>query len=207
MTVIRPPVICAITKVGDNALLDNVTTALKSGVRWIQYRQKLKSRRQMYNEVLEIRKVINDFGAILTVNDHIDIAMAVGADFVHLGQDDIPLQEARKIIPRGMGVGISTHNLDEVLSAVSGGADYIGFGPIFHTNTKDAGLPKGIDALKGICQMVNIPVIAIGGIDASNISGMKNISKLCGVAISSGIFDGDIAKNVKTLTQRYIIER
>lgn len=193
------PIICAITKVDDINLLDNVINVLNSGIRWLQYRQKQKTRKQMYIEAMEIRKISHEFGALLTINDHIDIAMAVDADFIHLGQEDIPLSDAKKIVPKGMGIGISTHNSEEVLSAVSGGADYIGYGPIFETTTKDAGLPKGLNALRDICQMVKIPVIAIGGINTSNISGLLSIESLQGIAISSGIFNGDIRENVEIL--------
>lgn len=196
---IKPPTICAITKVDDPNLIDNVISVLDSGIRWIQYRQKSKTRRQMYEEAIKIRGITMQYNAILTVNDHIDIALAVRADSVHLGQEDIPLSEAKKIIPKDIKIGISTHNIDEVRLAVLGGADYIGFGPIFETTTKDAGQPKGAESLMKICQMVDIPVVAIGGINIHNIGDLTDITGLYAVAISSGIFDGDVKRNSKNL--------
>lgn len=197
------PYICAITKVSDANLIDNVVIALSCGIRWIQYRQKNKTRRQMYEEAIRIRQICKEYHAILTVNDHIDIALAVNADFVHLGQDDIPISEAKKIIPQGMGIGISTHSLNEATTAALQGADYIGFGPIFQTKTKDAGLPKGISELKNICKTVSIPVIAIGGINKDNIKDVIHVDRLSGVAISSGIFDGNIQENVMVINETY----
>ncbi|MCX8027004.1 MAG: thiamine phosphate synthase [Thermodesulfovibrionales bacterium] len=199
----RLPYICAITTVNDSNLIEHVLTALSCGIRWIQYRQKNKTRRHMYEEAIRIRQICKEYHAIFTVNDHLDIALAVNADFVHLGQDDIPVSEAKKIIPKGMGVGVSTHNLNEARTAAIQGADYIGFGPIFHTKTKDAGLPKGISELRNICQTVSIPVIAIGGINRENIYELIHVDRLSGVAISSGIFDGDIQENVRLINETY----
>ncbi len=103
------------------------------------------------------------------VNDHADIAAAVDADGVHLGQDDLPIEFARKLLGKDKLIGISTHSLEQARAAEAAGADYIGFGPIFTTSTKDAGQTQGIQNLTIIKNSVAIPVIAIGGINQANV--------------------------------------
>ena len=174
-------------------LKEIVTIVLSSGVRCIQYREKDKSRRDIYREALILRKLTNEFGAVFIVNDYTDIVLAVNADGVHLGQDDLPLKEARKILGKEKIIGISTHSIEEAIAAEAGGADYIGFGPIFHTATKDAGKPKGIAALREIKKLIKIPVVAIGGIKTENL---KSVIDADAAAVSSAIIQGDIADNV-----------
>jgi len=175
-------------------LKEIATIVLSSGIRCIQYREKDKSRRDLYREALILRKLTTEFGAIFVVNDHADIALAVNADGVHLGQSDLPLKEARKILGKGKIIGASTHSIEEAIEAEAGGADYIGFGPIFHTETKDAGKPRGIAALRKIKKLIKIPLIAIGGINIENLRSVID-SGADAVAVSSGIIHGDIADN------------
>jgi thiamine-phosphate pyrophosphorylase len=137
---------------------------------------------------------------MFVVNDYADIALAVGADGLHVGQDDLPLECAKKIMGDKI-VGLSTHSLEQALEAERLGADYIGFGPIFHTSTKDAGVPRGAEAVREIKAAVSIPVIAIGGITAGNAAGV--FAAGCdGVAVSSGIGSGDVRGNVAALLSR-----
>jgi thiamine-phosphate pyrophosphorylase len=188
--------ICFITPDrGDAERVEEVVgVALKAGIRWVQYRRKSGTRRQLYRQAKKLRELTGRFGALFIVNDFADIALAVKADGVHIGQDDLPLREARKIMG-GKIIGVSTHNLEEALAAEKAGADYIGFGPIFPTDTKDAGAPKGPGSLVEIKHSVAISVIAIGGINPFNVA--KVFSAGCdGVAVSSGIFRGDITANV-----------
>ncbi len=167
---------------------------LEEGIRWIQYRGKDTPRKVQYRDCLTIRELTLKYGATFIVNDYIDLAIATGADGVHLGQEDIPCEMAGSIF-HGI-IGISTHDLEEAIAAESGGADYIGFGPIFHTTTKDAGIPKGPQAIKEIKRYVKIPLIAIGGIKAENvISVLKHGAD--GVAVSSGIIEGEIKDNIR----------
>ncbi len=165
--------------------------ALKSGIRWIQYRDKGRSRLEVFRTSLALRELTRDFGACLIINDYADIAVAVGADGVHLGQEDLPTREARKVMGRDRIIGISTHNRDEARRAETDGADYIGFGPVFQTGTKDAGPPKGIDDLRDINRSVGIPVVAIGGIDIDNCCPVFE-SGASAVAAASSILSGDI---------------
>ena len=179
-------------------LKEIVTIVLSSGVRWIQYREKDKSRRDIYREAFILRKLTNEFGAVFIVNDYTDIVLAVNADGVHLGQKDLPLKEARKILGKGKIIGVSTHCAEEAIAAETGGADYIGFGPIFHTETKDAGKPKGITSLREIKKLIKIPVIAIGGINTENLESVIDAGADA-VAVSSAIIHGDIADNAISL--------
>ncbi|MFZ6016317.1 MAG: thiamine phosphate synthase [Nitrospirota bacterium] len=167
---------------------------LRSGVKWIQYRDKDRTRGEFYNEALRLRKVTRDFNAILVINDHSDIAIAVDADGVHLGQDDLPLKEAKRIIGRNRIIGISTHSLEQAIDAERGGADYIGFGPVFHTTTKDAGVPRGISMLREIKEQVHIPLIAIGGINLTNLESVLDAGADA-IAVATGILKGNITEN------------
>lgn len=176
-------------------LKEIVTVVLSAGVRCIQYREKDKARRDIYREALILRKLTDKFGAAFIVNDYTDIALAVDADGVHLGQEDLPLKEARRILGKRKIIGVSTHSTEEAIAAEAGGADYIGFGPIFHTKTKDAGKPKGVTALKEIKKLIKIPVVAIGGIKAENLESVID-SGADAVAVSSGILSGDIYDNI-----------
>lgn len=189
--------LCFITGRKESCLIlkEIVTVVLSAGVRCIQYREKDKARRDIYREALMLRKLTDKFGAVLIVNDYTDIALAVNADGVHLGQSDLPLKEARKIFGGKKIIGISTHSIEEAIAAETGGADYIGFGPMFLTETKDAGKPKGVRALKKIKKLIKIPVVAIGGIKAENLESVID-SGADAVAVSSGILSGDIYDNI-----------
>ncbi len=185
--------ICFIT--GADDVENSVFVLLKFGLKWIQYREKNRSKKEMFYSALKIRKLTKRFNALFIINDHVDVALAVDADGVHLGQDDIPLSEAKKIMKDKI-IGISTHSIPEALKAEAGGADYIGFGPIFHTTTKNTGKPKGTHTLKQVKNSVNIPVIAIGGIKVDNV--VSVFSSGCdGVAVSSGLLKGNIKDNAR----------
>lgn len=187
--------LCFITerKASNLPYRDMVLRALSAGVRWVQYRDKDRTRREIYEESVRLRSITRDFDAALLVNDHPDVALAAEADGVHLGQDDLPLKEARKIM-EGKIIGISTHSLKQAVDAEKGGADYIGFGPIFYTVTKDAGSPKGIEMLHEVKKNLRIPVVAIGGITLENL-GMVLETRVDAVAVASAILSGDIEEN------------
>jgi len=184
--------ICFITDGSDEKA---VLIILKSGIRWVQYREKGKTQKEMFNKASRLREITKDFDARFIINDYADIALAVDADGVHLGQEDLPLKEARKIMGNKI-IGISTHNLQEAIEAEKGGADYIGFGSIFPTTTKDDAVVQGLDALKRVKDSVNIPVIAIGGINTDNVKSVLDAG--CdGVAVSSGLLKGNIKENAR----------
>ena len=182
---------------------DVVLKVLRAGVRWVQYREKERPRREIYEESVRLRRLTADFNAVFIVNDYTDIALSTNADGVHLGQDDLPLKEARKIIGKDRIIGISTHSLEQAVEAERDGADYIGFGPVFHTVTKDAGIPKGTEMLQEIKRNVHIPVVAIGGINLENIRSVLDTG-IDAVAVASAILSGEIENNVKIFMETII---
>ncbi len=188
--------LCFITdqKVSGLSYEDMTRKVLTRGVRWVQFREKERSRHDMYGEAVRLKKLTRDYNAVLIINDFLDIAVCVGAEGVHLGQDDFPLKEARKIVGKNKIIGISTHSLKQAREAEKNGADYIGFGPVFTTSTKDAGKPKGIEMLHEVKKQVSIPVVAIGGICLGNISSVLQTG-IDAVAVASAILTGDIEEN------------
>lgn len=160
--------------------------ALAAGVKFIQYRSKSGTRKDIYGTSLLLARIARNAQARFIVNDHADIAAAVDADGVHLGQEDLPIEFARKLLGNNKLIGISTHGLEQAVAAESAGADYIGFGPIFPTTTKDAGQLQGIRNISIIKQAVTLPVIAIGGINLSNVQDVIR-SGAAGVAVISAI--------------------
>jgi len=177
------------------SVYEMVKLVLDTGITFIQYREKQRTRREIHSEAIKLRDLTCSYNAVLIINDHADIALAVEADGVHLGQDDLPLREARRIMGRRI-VGISTHSIEQAKEAEAGGADYIGFGPIFHTSTKDAGAPKGVDILKTIKQNCSIPVVAIGGIGIDTVADVMNAGADA-VAVATAICKGEITQNAK----------
>ena len=143
---------------------------LKGGVKLVQLRAKELSSGEFFALAKEARQLTHDAGVTFIVNDRADIALACNADGVHLGQDDLPLHAARKLLGPEKLIGISTHDLAQARSAELNGADYIGFGPIFGSTTKETGYSaRGLDMLQEICDAVKIPVVAIGGINEANV--------------------------------------
>jgi thiamine-phosphate pyrophosphorylase len=181
--------------------VEMVRMALMSGIRWVQYREKKKDRLSLYRNALALRNLTGDFGAFFIMNDYPDIARAVGADGVHVGQADLPAREARKVISEEMILGVSAHTLEEARRAQQEGADYIGFGPVFDTRTKDAGPARGIGVIRAVTREVDIPVVAIGGIDARSVSRVL-ASGAQGVAVASGLLSGDLRQNVVDFMSR-----
>ncbi|HVN64612.1 MAG TPA: thiamine phosphate synthase [Candidatus Binataceae bacterium] len=139
-------------------------TILSAGARIVQLRLKDASARDFLAAAREIAPLCRERGAIFIVNDRLDIAILSGADGVHLGQDDLPLDAARRIAPPGMIIGVSTHNASQAVAAESGGADYVGLGPIFAGGLKANPAGIGLDAIRAVRAKVKIPIVAIGGI-------------------------------------------
>lgn len=167
-----------------------IEAAIIGGATIVQYREKHASTRQMIEEALELRDLTRRAGVPLTVNDRVDVALAVDADGVHVGQDDMPVALARRLIGNKL-LGVSVHSLSEALQAVRDGADYLGVGPIFATTTKpDAGPPIGLDGLRAIRQHVSIPIVAIGGINQDNAADVVRAG-VDGIAVVSAVVAAD----------------
>ena len=161
--------------------------ALRGGVTVVQYREKDASARQMVEQALELRELCRAHGVPFIVNDRVDVALAVDADGVHVGQDDLPAAFARKLIGPDKILGVSAENVEQALAAIAAGADYLGVGAIFSTATKaDAGEPIGIPGLIKIARASTIPIVGIAGINASN-AGSVIRAGAAGVAVVSAI--------------------
>jgi thiamine-phosphate pyrophosphorylase len=147
--------------------LSDVASALAAGVRVVQYREKHAGTRALVEEARKLRTLCR--GALFLVNDRVDVALAVGADGVHLGQDDLPYGPARELLGPDKIIGITVHSVAEAVAAQKLGADYLGISPIFATGTKaDAGAPAGVALLRDIKPRVPLPLIAVGGLTLAN---------------------------------------
>lgn len=179
--------------------------AINGGADTIQLRDKKNSTLQMYEEAKKIRKIIPKEKALFIVNDRVEIAVASDADGVHLGKDDLSIHEARKIIGEDKIIGFSCDNLDEAVKAEKEGADYISLGPIFSTITKkDLPAPLGIKVIKEAKKRISIPLVAIGGIDETN---MKEVVKegANSIAILSAVLKyEDITERVRNLKEKFL---
>lgn len=180
---------------GNRTIDKAVEDAIKGGVTAVQIREKDISTRDFYEIALKIKKVTDYHNIPLFVNDRIDIAQAIDATGVHLGQSDMDLSVARKILGAKKLIGISATNLTEAIAAERNGADYVGVGAVFHTNTKnDINKPIELKGLRSICDNIKIPKVAIGGINISNIKDVL-FSGANGAAIISAILgEKDIEK-------------
>ena len=175
----------AATCAGD-ALVTAVTAALEAGVRLVQYRDKAPLSDAQLATANALRAVAHANGALFVVNDRVDLALLCQADGVHLGQDDLTIDVARSLLPKGALVGLSTHTLAEARSAERAGADYIGFGDVFGTTSKaDVVPPRGTDMLAEVCAGVSIPVYAIGGVNATNLAAVKATGAAGGALIGA----------------------
>lgn len=183
------------------ALIDCVREALEGGVTLVQYRAKTASSAEMYNEALQLKALCDSFNVPLIINDRLDIAMAVGAAGVHLGQDDLPCAAARRILGEEYLIGVSAHNPAEARAALLCGADYLGCGAVFGTATKADVKKLGTDGLAAICWKKGLPVVGIGGVTADNYREVR-AAGADGAAIVSGILaQPDIRTTVRAIAK------
>ncbi len=172
-------------------LIDTISFALKGGVKTVQLREKGLATHELYSIACELRKITSDFKANFIINDRVDIALAVEADGVHLGWQSLPFGIVRKLLGFEKLIGVSTHNRQEALQAQEYGADYITFGPIFDTPSK-AGLlkPTGVEAIQKLKKEINIPIVALGGINENNAEAVLD-GGADGIAVISSIMQAD----------------
>jgi thiamine-phosphate pyrophosphorylase len=171
------------------SLRETARAAIAGGADVIQLRDKPVADDELLAIAAELRELTDETGRIFIVNDRPDIAAIVGADGVHLGQHDLPIAEARRLLRPGAIVGRSTHTLEQAKAAVTEGADYIAVGPIFETATKDAGPIVGLELLREVARHVTLPIVAIGGITPENAksaidAGARTVA-VCGAICSS----------------------
>ena len=169
------------------SLEEAVEAAIAGGVTMVQLREKDASSREFYEMACAVRRITEARQVPLVINDRLDIALAVGAAGLHIGQSDLPLDAARKIAGNRLFIGVSARTLEEALSAQAGGADYLGVGAVFPTGSKaDAGDAIGIEGLAAICSAVDIPVVGIGGIGPQNAQAVMKAGA-AGIAVISAI--------------------
>lgn len=180
-------------------LCEAVREALEGGVTMVQYRAKDADGGIMYEMGKKLKAICDEFSVPLIINDRVDVALAVGAAGVHLGQSDLPCKVARELAKSyGFIIGVSAHNLEEANQALMDGATYLGCGAVFGSNTKtDAGY-LGLEGLKAICDDVYLPVVGIGGVNESNYADVIKAGA-SGAAIVSGILG---AENIKEAAER-----
>lgn len=182
-------------------LIDCVREALEGGVTLVQYRAKTASSAEMYAEALQLKALCDSFKVPLIINDRLDIAMAVGAAGVHLGQDDLPCAAARKLLGEDYIIGVSAHNPAEAKAALQSGADYLGCGAVFGTATKADVKKLGTEGLAAICKAKGLPVVGIGGVTADNYREVR-AAGADGAAIVSGILaQPDIRATVRAIAK------
>jgi len=172
--------------VGTKDFYDSIEKAIEGGVGIIQLREKNTTTREFYDIALKVKAITDKYSVPLIINDRLDIALAVDADGLHIGPDDIPISGARRLLGPDKILGASTSNLDEALEAQREGADYIGVGAMFPTKTKKDTESVSIKDLKLIKSSVEIPVVAIGGINESNAKEVMETG-IDGIAVVSAI--------------------
>ena len=172
---------------GGHTLYEQAERALKGGVTFVQLREKTLDEAAFLEEAKEIQKLCARYGVPFVINDNVEIAAAVNADGVHVGQSDMEAGDVRKKLGPDKIIGVSAQTVEQALRAQEHGADYLGVGAVFPTGSKEDATEVSHETLKAICDAVDIPVIAIGGINSGNVSELRGTG-ICGVAVISAIF-------------------
>lgn len=186
------------------SLYEQVKAALENGVTCVQLREKEMDEEEFLKEAFEIRALCREYGVPFVINDNVEIAVKCGADGVHVGQEDMTASDVRKRVGEKMMIGVSAHTVEEAVRAVENGADYLGLGAVFCTSTKTNVKAMPAETLKAICQAVDVPTVAIGGISEENIPLLYE-SGVDGIAVVSAIFasedPGAAAKRLRCLAE------
>lgn len=172
------------------SLLETAEAALKGGADILQLREKNLPGKELLALAVRLGELCKKHGALFIVNDRLDVALAAKADGVHLGQDDLPVKEAKKLAPENFIVGCSTHSLEQARKAEQDGADYIGCGPVFATPTKPDAGSVGLELVREYRHHIRIPFVAIGGIDLLNVGRVLEAGASC-VAVVRSVFSAN----------------
>lgn len=175
---------------GKQTLYEQVEAALKGGVTCVQLREKELDETAFLQEAKELCALCRRYGVPFLVNDNVEIAIACGADGIHVGQEDLTAGEVRRRVGENMILGVSVHTVEEAFQAVRDGADYLGLGAVFPTSTKTDVEQMSNETLRAICDAVDVPIVAIGGINRGNILRLAG-SGVDGVALVSAIFSAE----------------
>lgn len=183
----------------EKGLKGQIKEALEGGITFLQLREKELSDEEFLKEALEIKDMVKEYNIPFVINDNVEVAIKCDADGVHVGQSDMKATDVRSKIGKDKILGVSAHTLEEAIEAEKMGADYLGVGAVFSTSTKLDADDVSFETLKEICDSVNIPVVAIGGISKDNILKLKG-SHVDGVAVVSAIFASkNITEDTKEL--------
>lgn len=186
---------------GGRRLADQVEEALKGGVTFVQLREKDLDEERFLEEAREIKELCGRYQVPFVINDNVDIAQAVDADGVHVGQSDMEAGDVRARLGQDKIIGVSAQTVEQALLAESRGADYLGVGAVFATGSKADASEVDHETVKAICQAVHIPVIAIGGITGENVGALTGTG-VCGVAVISAIFaQEDVEEGTRKLKE------
>lgn len=195
------------TWLNDDTLYEQVEKAINGGVTFVQLREKNLDEESFLNEALEIQKLCRKYNIPFVINDNVEIAKKINADGIHVGQRDMNAGNVRAILGEDKILGVSAQTVEQALLAEKEGADYLGVGAVFPTGSKADAEDVSYETLKSICEAVNIPVVAIGGIGAGNVSKLEN-SGISGIAVISAIFAAEdieaAAKNLKQMTAEVV---
>ena len=183
---------------GGRTLYSQVEETLEGGATFLQLREKNLDEEHFLEEAKELQALCRRYGVPFIVNDNVDVALAMGADGIHVGQSDMEAGDVRKLLGPDKILGVSAQTVEQALLAEQRGADYLGVGAVFPTGSKDDADDVSYETLKAICSAVSIPVVAIGGISQNNVMQLKG-SGICGIAVISAIF---AQKDIKAATQK-----
>ena len=193
--------------VGRQTLPEQVEAALKGGATCVQLREKELDRAAFLEEARTLAALCRRYGVPLIINDNVEVALASGADGVHVGQDDLTVEQVRRLAGDRLIVGVSAHSVEQALAAQAGGADYLGVGAVFATATKSDAHVLPRETLAEICRAVDIPVVAIGGIGEDNLLQLAGTG-VDGAALVSAIFSApDIegqCRKLRALSERMV---
>lgn len=166
--------------------------AYAGGADAVQLRMKTEDGREMLEQAKAVKELADEYAKYFIVNDRVDVAVLSDADGVHLGQSDIPVHEARKLLGDDKIIGVSVHNIQEAITAMNDGADYLGVGSVFPTSTKPDSAPCGLDAIFSIKNAVDLPIVAIGGINRGNIQDVIRAGADAAAVVSAVVEQRDI---------------
>lgn len=185
---------------------DIIETAVKGGVTMVQLREKNSNSREFYEKALKCKEIIKRYKIPLIINDRVDIALAVNADGIHVGQKDIPVEVVKKIVGDTMIVGATANTVELAKEAQKQGADYVGAGAVFPTSTKLDAKFLSLEELKKISEGISIPVVAIGGISYDNAETLKD-TKIAGIAVSSAIMGKENVQEASEKLKKLVLSK